>query len=155
MRVSGDLLLFNVMQQAVKGALNEFCNIVGTSYAGEYGGPLINASRANMQYGLIGHDETGSKEYACVMTGEPGTFGTRTYGDILSAHGARFFKDDDNMEAHWRVKDKASIAQIRDKMELCGCLMADVEVDEDAQEAWEIVEDFPTADAPASAPESA
>jgi hypothetical protein len=145
------------VQQGIKEALNEFCTIVGTSYAGDYGGPLVNASRVNMQYGLIGHDDTGSKEYACVMTGEPGTFGTRTYGDIMSAHGGRFFKADDNsgMEAHWRVKDKTSINLIRDKMEICGCILSDVEVDEDAQEAWDNVEDFPTtADAPASAPES-
>ena len=130
------------MQKAVKEALNDFCAIVNTSYQGDYGGPLFNASRVNMQYGLIGCDETGTKEYACVITREPGTFGTRTCGDILSAHGGHFFKEDDNsgMEAHWRVKDKTSINQIRDKLELCGYLLSDVEVDEDAQEAWEIVD---------------
>ena len=67
------------MQKAVKEALNDFCAIVNTTYQGDYGGPIFNASRVNMQYGLIGRDEMGTKEYSCVVTGEPGTYGTRTF----------------------------------------------------------------------------
>jgi hypothetical protein len=138
------------MQRCIKDALNNFCAAMGISLHGDYGGDLFNASRVNMQWGLIRSDPDGTQTYCCVVTGEPGTFGTRTYGDILSSVGARFYKDDESMPAHWRVKEKYNVLHLREKLTTAGCLLSDVEIDEDAQQAWDNAEELPVTAAPAS-----